>query len=309
MKVCARNARGGILPQGLVSRQPSHPTSSSGRARFRQLHGYRLTGVLGRGAMGVVYSGRDEHTGAQVALKRSCRRTCSARQTVDLACESALLARLSHPNIVAFIEDFEHEGEHWLVMERIDGQILWEWAKERRPSLAARLAAVIDVGRALMAVHDAALIHCDLKPANIMRSYAGAIKLVDFGLAVSLEKARSPAARARGLGTPGYAAPEQLLGRRLDVRADVFGLCALGFELLHGRPAFVGRDRAELRRRTIAGERSELDSGLSPELSRVFGRGLCPAAHERWPSVRALLAALTMTPEADAINDLYTLLD
>ena len=202
---------------------------------------WRVVEVLGQGGMGTVYlAERDDGRYAQrVALKLV--RAAHARGPTRFAAETAILARLSHPNIARVI-DAGHtpEGSAYLVMEYVDGTPVTAHADEHRLTVDERLRLFRVVCDATQHAHHALVVHRDLKPANILVSSAGQVKLLDFGIAKLLEPdqplADQTAPGLRAL-TPAYAAPEQIRGEPVTTAADVYVLGAVLYELLTGQRA------------------------------------------------------------------------
>jgi serine/threonine protein kinase len=203
---------------------------------------WRVVDVLGRGGMGTVYLAEraDGRYAQRVALKL-VRGAAHAAGTTRFAAEAAILARLSHPNIARVI-DAGHtpEGSAYLVMEYVDGTAVTAHADARRLTVDERLRLFRVVCDATEHAHQALVVHLDLKPANILVSGAGQVKLLDFGIAKLLAPDRPPADQtAPGLRalTPAYAAPEQIRGEPVTTAADVYVLGAVLYELLTGRRA------------------------------------------------------------------------
>jgi eukaryotic-like serine/threonine-protein kinase len=205
--------------------------------------GYELLGVLGHGGMGVVYKARQTALGRVVALKmvRGGGHACEA----DLArfrAEAQAIARLQHPNLVQVYEVGEYQGEPWFSMEYVAGGSLHDQidGKPQPPRQAAELARTLAL--ALHAVHRQGVVHRDLKPANVLLTADGTPKVMDFGLAKSLDGEAGPTVTGRVLGTPSYMAPEQARGHGwlIGPATDVYALGAVLYELLTGRPPFQG---------------------------------------------------------------------
>ena len=202
---------------------------------------YRIERVLGRGGMGIVYLARHDRLNRPVALK-VLPAHASADRITRFRREAEVIAALRHPNIVQMFEIGDHDGQPFLVMEYVPGGSLGEKlaVAPLRPTEAARLIETI--ARALAAAHRQGVIHRDLKPANLLLDPPDGPKVADFGLAKFREP--DPAAGFETdtgvvLGTPGYMAPEQIDGGNdVGPRADVYGLGAVLYECLTGRPPF-----------------------------------------------------------------------
>jgi serine/threonine-protein kinase len=202
---------------------------------------YELRRPLGHGGMAVVDLAHDRELDRPVALKRLAENL--ARDTEIRARflrEAQLAARLSHPHVVRVYDVGEDEGRPFIAMEYVDGESLAAVVARRGglpPEEAAQLA--IQACSALAAAHAAGLVHRDVKPQNLLLCRDGTLKLTDFGIAVGLEGTRLTT-DGTVLGTAAYLAPEQARGDQVTAAADLYGLGAVLFELLTGRPPRTG---------------------------------------------------------------------
>ncbi len=197
--------------------------------------------LLGQGGMGAVYRGRDPELDRPVAIKVMLHATPDFVQRFRREAQS--IARLAHANIVQ-VYDFgvDGDGNPYFVMELIDGTPLDEIVRARgkMPALeVVRLARQAAAG--LAAAHRAQIVHRDVKPSNLIVDGRGQLKLVDFGIA-RLESGAQLTNAAALMGTPGYMAPEQASGKKVDARADIYALGMTMFEMLAGGPAFTSDD-------------------------------------------------------------------
>ncbi len=216
---------------------------------------YVLQEMIARGGMGIVYKARDTRTGRRVALKMLAEEERASERDIQRFREEAeKAASLEHPdvpNIVPIYEMGEHDGRHYFTMPLLEGTLAERLDAYREPSRAARL--MVTVARAVHHGHQHGLIHRDLKPANILLDAAGQPYVADFGVALAFEgELKRPTLTRFGalVGTLGYMAPEQARGKSasLTTAADVYSLGAILYELLTGRPPFVGDDLPELLR-------------------------------------------------------------
>ncbi|MBM4365837.1 MAG: serine/threonine protein kinase, partial [Deltaproteobacteria bacterium] len=235
---------------------------------------YEMGGVIGRGGMGEVRAAHDPLLSRDLAVKLvTPGDPASARR---LAREAALTARLEHPGIVpVYAAGRADDGRSWYAMRLLPGRSLAEAVAEAGDD-ATRLRLVrhvLDAALAVAYAHGQGVLHRDLKPANILTGAFGETIVADWGLACTLEEAR---VGEGGLGTPGYASPEQLAGEPIDPRADVHGLGAILVEVLTGAPVDLGV------RGALRGA-----SRLAPELVAVAERAMAPRAADRYPSARA----------------------
>jgi tetratricopeptide (TPR) repeat protein/tRNA A-37 threonylcarbamoyl transferase component Bud32 len=205
--------------------------------------GYELLGVLGRGGMGVVYKARQVKLNRLVALKMVLAGAhAGALQLARFATEAEAVARLQHPNIVQIYEVGEHDGLPFLSLEYLAGGSLARKiaGKPQPPRAAAETIELL--ARAMASAHERGIIHRDLKPANVLLDKDGLPKITDFGLAKRLEDDSGQTRSGTLMGTPSYMAPEQARGRTHEIgpHSDQYGLGAMLYELLTGRPPFVG---------------------------------------------------------------------
>jgi tetratricopeptide (TPR) repeat protein/predicted Ser/Thr protein kinase len=256
---------------------------------------------LGAGGMGTIYAAWDEQLRRRVALKFLHRVGTDEASEQRLFREAQALAQLSHPNVVSVHQVGRHEGRVWLAMEHIAGQTLRAWAQPAPRTRAEILRIWLAAGRGLAAIHAAGLVHRDIKPDNIMIGDDGRVRIVDFGL-VRLAEAAHPSASETGLstvaewsegltahdgfvGTPAYAAPEQVDGGVIDARSDQYAFCVSLWEALYGKRPLRERrpDGLPVLRE---GER------LPRRIHRALARGLMLEPSQRWTGMEALLAAL-----------------
>lgn len=213
-----------------------------------QLGRYRILGELGRGAMGVVYRAEDPVLDRQLAIKTvfvpaddADRAEYEARFTQ----EARAAGKLAHPGIVT-IYDVGREGEVvYMAMELLEGVDLSAQAATRRFSVTEAVGIVERVADALSFAHDRGVVHRDIKPPNIMLVGGGRVKIMDFGIA----RMRSSDLKTQTglmLGTPRYMSPEQVAGRPVDQRSDIFSLGIVLYELLTGTKLFAGDGATEI---------------------------------------------------------------
>jgi WD40 repeat protein/tRNA A-37 threonylcarbamoyl transferase component Bud32 len=216
-------------------------------ASFESFHsgcifgGYELLEFVARGGMGVVFKARQRKLGRVVALKMIVGGQLASPDDVQrFRSEAAAAARLDHPTIVPIYEVGEHDGRHYFSMAFVDGVSLAERLREGplEPRAAARV--VRDLAAAIQVAHENGIIHRDLKPANVLLDKNGLPKLTDFGLAKRTDQVNDMTGTGQVIGTPAYMAPEQAEGGQSAIgpTTDVYGLGALLFALLTGRPPF-----------------------------------------------------------------------
>jgi predicted Ser/Thr protein kinase len=256
---------------------------------------YRIISLLGRGGMGEVYRADDLKLGQPVALKflpESLSRDEGALER--LYREVRVARRISHPNVCRVYDVGEIEGHHFLSMEYIRGEELASTLRRfgRLPGdKAAELARQICAG--LAAAHKTGILHRDLKPANVMIDDAGNALITDFGLAALAEDIRGNDAYS---GTPAYMSPEQLKGRELNARSDIYSLGVVLYELFTGRRAFEAATLPELLRLRQGDAPppapTSLVKDLDPAVERVILRCLEREPERRPESALQVAAAL-----------------
>jgi serine/threonine-protein kinase len=226
----------------------SSPPASADPDDRPKVEGYEVLGILGRGGMGVVYKAQHLRLNRLVALKMVLAGAhAGPQERVRFRLEAEALASLQHPNIVQVYEVGEHERNPYLALEFIDGPSLDQKTagKPQAPRQAAQL--VQSLARAMYCAHQRGVIHRDLKPANVLLTADGVPKLTDFGLAKRLGEEDSGTRTGTVMGTPSYMAPEQAAGktRELGPATDIYGLGAILYHLLTGRPPFAAATALE----------------------------------------------------------------
>jgi tRNA A-37 threonylcarbamoyl transferase component Bud32 len=209
---------------------------------------YRIERLIGQGGMGVVYEATDTRLHRRVAVKSlSPELAREPRQRERLKQEARAAAALTHPNIATVYALEDLDGHLFIVSEYLDGQTLRVELEQQPTSAAYAVGSGLEIARALCAAHERGIVHRDLKPENIVRTTAGTLKVLDFGLARFTDPAGDLVSRTRltqtGMvaGTPPYMAPEQLLGGDTDFRTDHFAFGVLLYEMATGRHPFEGR--------------------------------------------------------------------
>ncbi len=255
---------------------------------------YRLVGLLGRGGMGEVYRADDLKLGQPVAIKMLPER---------LAADPALMARflsevrvarqVAHPNVCRVYDVTDADGIHLLSMEFVDGENLGSLLRRigRLPrDKAVQIARQLCAG--LAAMHDRGVLHLDLKPANVMIDGRGAVRITDFGLAGLAADLGLEAAPA---GTPAYMPPEQIAGRGVTVRSDLYALGLVLYEMFTGRAAYEAGTLAEMRRlhdETMPATPSSILEDIDPAVERVIQRCIEKDPRDRPSSALAVAVAL-----------------
>jgi len=254
---------------------------------------YRVLEPLGAGGMGTVFLCEHRHMRRRVAVKVLPPDAAGPEQVAQFQREAQAVAMLDHPNIVRAFDVDREGGLHFLVMEFIDGASL-QYLVDSRGSLPIPRAInyVAQAALGLQHAHENGLVHRDVKPSNLMLDWAGTVKVLDLGLA---RFARRPDDLAKGkesktvLGTADYLAPEQALSSEVDGRADVYGLGAVAFFLLTGKPPFDGGNVSQklIRHQTEVPARvNEVRSDVPARLADVVAKMLAkdPSARPQTPA-------------------------
>jgi eukaryotic-like serine/threonine-protein kinase len=254
---------------------------------------YTITGLLGEGGMGIVYAARDEQLDRAVAIKmvRHALRDPSADER--LRREARIAAAVNHPAVCQLYEIGEEDGELFVAMELLQGESLAARLARGRPGVSEVLTIALGMLAGLDALHRSGVIHRDLKPSNVFLTPQG-VKLLDFGVAShaaadALQTATRLTSPGMMVGTPQYAAPEQLRGEPMDVRSDIFSAATVVYEMLAGRPPFSGASPVE-RCHAILHEPPAILAGgpVIVAVDRVLHRALAKRPDERPPSAEAL---------------------
>jgi serine/threonine protein kinase len=276
---------------------------------LKSLGRYQIRGVLGQGAMGLVYEGLDPKLNRRVAIKTILTRKLSpdaARMaTVRFEREVKAVARLNHPNVVQ-VYDFATEGDlAYIVMEFVQGKELKDFLDaNERFDLKRIFGVMAELLSALDFAHEAGIIHRDVKPANVMVTADGHSKLTDFGVARFTEPDASQIDMTRAgqlIGTPSYMSPEQIQGQTIDRRSDVFSAGILLYQLLTWKKPFSG-SQWELAKKIIEDDPvwpSKVVE-IPPEIDRVVARAMAKQPERRYQTARKFAEALQRVAEGKA---------
>ncbi|MBY0274985.1 serine/threonine protein kinase, partial [Candidatus Binatia bacterium] len=252
---------------------------------------YKVLRKLGGGGMGVVYLAVDAVLKRQVAIKL-VRGSFAEHEHAMLRFqrEAEVSARLNHPNVIVVYDVGEEPGfGPFIAMEFVAGSDLAEMIRDRRLDLEGGLQVLVQAARALDAAHDAGIVHRDVKPANLLVSAEGRVKLLDFGIARGDDSTLT--ATGMFLGTPGFMAPEQIKGDDASAATDRYAFSVLALELLSGRRPYSADSTPALLYK-IVHEPPDISSELTPALRAVFERALAKDPSARFPDLRSFLLAL-----------------
>ena len=257
---------------------------------------YEIVREIGHGAMGVVYEAVDPTIGRKIALKAI--RFDGIGTTADEAArrfknEARAAGGLNHPNLVTVYDAGEDDGNLYLAMEFIDGSTLDALIRTQR---TLPIAQTIDIVRQICAgldfAHSKGIVHRDIKPANIMLAPHGLVKITDFGIARAGE---AMTMTGQVVGTPNYMSPEQVLGKTLDGRSDLFSVGVMLYEMVTGERPFEGQSITTIMYKIVHETPippRKLDASIHPGLSAVVEKSLAKSPEERFQTGAALSEAL-----------------
>jgi len=261
---------------------------------------YEIQGLLGAGGMGEVYSAIDTRLGRKVAIK-----ICQERFSGRFEREARAISALNHPNICTL-----HDvGPNYLVTELVEGETLCDWLK-RGPGQERRLEIARQVLDALTMAHGAGLVHRDLKPQNIMVRFDGYVKVLDFGLAKRMPTAggaQMPSTTATDITVPGqilgtvaYMSPEQILGKEVDPRSDLFAFGVILYEMLAGQRPWPA-DSAVDTLHAIVHDEPAYTEGIPRRIVPILQKLLRKDPADRFPSAEAVREALASSDSRPAV--------
>jgi serine/threonine protein kinase len=254
---------------------------------------YEIIGPLGFGATSRVDKARDKIIGRTVAIKTLVHSFGAAPQQKQFLREAQIVGQLSHPAIVNLFDvGVEETGIAYLVMEYVNGRTLLQVLSESPIPWPRACSWAADLATALGRAHSAGIIHGDVKPANIMITEEGEVKLSDFGIA---RFATQVSGSGRIMGTPAYLAPEQIMGEPHSTRSDLFSLGIVLYQMLTGVPPFDGSSVAAVCAQILTAdpvEPSRRNPALPQGLDHIVMRCLAKKADDRYPTGDALAASL-----------------
>ncbi|MBL8918059.1 MAG: serine/threonine protein kinase [Myxococcaceae bacterium] len=248
---------------------------------------WRLEDRIGQGAMGSVFRGRDVKTGQLVAVKVLAPEHCRKPKVLArFEREAELMMELRHPNIVQLLGHGRLRALPYIVMEYLDGMTLSEVleAKGGHLPVAETVALVKPIAAGLAFLHRAGLVHRDIKPQNIFLTTRGRVTILDLGV---VRDQHNPGLTKPGamVGTPYYMSPEQILGvEDIDRRTDVYSLAAMTFELLTGRPPYLGSNNFEVlygHKNTAVPDAASLVKSITKQVAQVLIRGMAKRREDR----------------------------
>ena len=261
---------------------------------------YELHRQLASGGSADVFLARDQLLNRPVAVKVLSAELSEDQAFVErLRREAQLVASLNHQNIVGVFDQGEQDGAPFIVMEYVNGRSLAEILRSEgrlHPDRAATIA--VDVAAALDAAHRQGMVHMDVKPGNVLVTSEGQVKLADFGIAKALNEGAETDLTAEGgtvMGTATYLSPEQAQGHKVGPRSDVYSLAVVLYEMMTGRPPFIGDTPVEIARKHVEEAPQpprRLGVDIAQSLEAITLKGLAKSPVNRYPSVRDFAADL-----------------
>ena len=266
---------------------------------------YEIVTQLGQGGMGVVFRARDTRLERDVAVKVLPKNLAEDPDALSrFEREAKAVAALSHPNILAIHDLGREGGTVYAAMELLEGETLRQRLQDGALPTRKAIEVALEIAGGLAAAHDKGIVHRDLKPENVFLLGSGQVKVLDFGLA-RMDPVAPPAADVptmslstepgRVMGTVGYMAPEQVRGKAVDARADIFSFGALLYEMLTGKRAFRGESPVETLNAILKEDPPSLfesTKNVSPALERIVRRCLEKRPEERFRTAHDLAIAL-----------------
>jgi serine/threonine protein kinase len=294
---------------------------------------YEILKELGRGGVGQVFLARDSDLGRQVALKFLHKSLLgnSQEQLRRFDLEAQTLSSLNHPNILTVYGTGRFEDLSYIVSEFVDGVTLREHIKHKFKNEISVLNIAIQIALALQTAHNSEIIHRDVKPENVIVRSDGIVKVLDFGLAKIIkndplgevsEYSKSLSNQTNPnfvMGTPGYMSPEQLRGKPIDKRTDIWSFGVLLYEMLTGELPFKGVNESDLIA-SICGETptplSKFEENIPPIIQKIIDKALAKNVEERYQSIedlyqdllRAFPILFTQTDNGESDFNLHNLL-
>ena len=283
----------------------------------RSVGPWRVIELVGQGGMGIVYRARrlggdgdGSSPGPDVALKVLRATLVGGQAERRFQREIEALRRLDHPGIARLLDaGADDDGTPWVATEFVAGSTLTRWRVASGADTTARVRLLAELCEAIQAAHDLGIVHRDLKPGNIFIAATAPGEwrpvLLDFGIALDVAP-DAPPPPARIVGTPEYMAPEQILGRPVDPRADIYGFGVLLFRAITGALPFQGATRRDLYRAHLEEPPPRMSDVLGAELPLALevtvARALAKDPEDRWPSVsdvRLSLARIRLTAPSE----------
>jgi eukaryotic-like serine/threonine-protein kinase len=267
---------------------------------------YEIRSLLGTGGMASVYLGTDRVLDRPVAVKVLARQFAGDASFVErFRREAQAAAALNHPNVVSVYDTGDDGDVHYIVMEYVQGRTLADVIRDEGPLLPQRAAEIAEgVAAALAFAHRAGLVHRDVKPANVMITPTGDVKVMDFGIARA-QTGDSLTRTESVLGTATYFSPEQAKGEGVDARSDIYALGCVLWEMLAGRPPFTGDTAVTVAMKHVRDEPappSSVNPDVPPPLDAITLKALAKNPSNRYQTASELASDLERFRNGQAVT-------
>ena len=271
--------------------------------QIRRIGRYQLLEIVGKGGQGTVYRGHDPSTGQIVAVKILAEAHSDGDFLERFQREASILASLEHPHVIKVFDHGEEEGRHYIVTEYVPENLAR--IIEQGDPLPTRRALTVaaQIASALAVTHENGVTHRDVKPANVLISDSGDVKLTDFGIATA-DVMNTVSTPDSTVGTPLYMSPEQIQSRDIDGRSDIYSLGCLLYQILTGKPPFQGESAYDIFNAHMNGEYEPLSSVIEScpeELDNLLSKALATSVNDRFQSADELMDAIDEV--ADQLTD------
>lgn len=268
---------------------------------------YRIVAQIGRGGSGIVYKAVDETLNREVAIKILNPDLADTDILKRFRAEATTLAKLNHPEIATIYELLRSQADLVMVMEFVRGETLDRLSDRLGPMAPDRAAYLIDrILSALEHAHRAGIVHRDMKPANVMVTETGGIKIMDFGIA-RVRGADQVTGDSYLMGTPAYMPPEQVLGQEVDGRADLYSVGVIFYRLVTGALPFKAETPIGMLQQQIADQPAPLElhrDGLPEWCGEIIGRAMAKAPADRFQTAEEFREALANASGIVTMTDL-----
>jgi serine/threonine protein kinase len=268
---------------------------------------FEIVSLLGQGGMGIVYKARQRSLDRIVAVKVLHSAQFASPQSLQrLKREAVAAAAITHPNVVKVFSLHQNREQPFIVMEFVEGRSLDDILSERRQLPAGEAIALFSqLLDALECIHSAGFVHRDIKPSNVIVTADGVAKLMDFGIAKSLDDSathQSLTQTGAAVGSPWFMSPEQCAGSPFDARSDLYSLACTMYQTLSGKPPFAGDNPLEVMFKHLHEQAETLGSVTSPKLSEAIAKAMAKQKEDRFASAAEFKAELQSCSAPEVVS-------